>query len=186
MVGSYPKDLILKDGAEALLRPLKEEDMDPLKRFYSGLTLSDRWFMTEDTSDPGVVRRWMEDIRDGRAFSIVALVDERIVAHATLSLGTSGGLKHLGSLRIMVDPKFRRIRLGTWMLLDLIRRAMDLGLERLRSDFVVGIEDSAIEAAYKLDFTKEFVLKDYVRDQQGNYHDYQIMVKHLHKGWSDF
>ena len=72
------------------------------------------------------------------------------------------------------------------MLLDLIQLAMDMGLEMLRSDFVIGVEDAAIEAAYKLDFFKEAVLKDYVKDQRGFKYDMQIMVKRLHKDWGDF
>ncbi|MCK7504745.1 MAG: GNAT family N-acetyltransferase [Desulfobacterales bacterium] len=58
-------------------------------------------------------------------------------------------------MRIIVLPEFRQKRLGSWMLLDLIHLAMDKGLRELRADFVVGIEDAAIEAAYKLDFFKK-------------------------------
>jgi hypothetical protein len=52
----------------------------------------------------------------------------------------------------MILPEFRHIRLGTWMLLDLIQQGMDKGLEELRTDLVAGVEDPAIEAAHKLDF----------------------------------
>jgi len=38
----------------------------------------------------------------------------------------------------------------------------------------------------KLDFVAEGVFKDYFRDEDGNYYDYQIMIKQLHSGWSDF
>jgi hypothetical protein len=56
----------------------------------------------------------------------------------------------------------------------------------LRADFVVGIEDAAIEAAYKLDFFKQAVLEGYAVDPQGKPHDMMIMTKRLHKEWSDF
>ena len=68
----------------------------------------------------------------------------------------------------------------------MIRRAMELGLEKLRTDFIIGIEDMAINAVKKLDFVSEGMLKDYFRDDAGNYYDYQIMVKQLHSEWSDF
>jgi len=182
----YPKELVLKDGTDAILKPLEAEDGDALLRFYSQIPLEDRWFMKEDGADPSVIRKWATDLDTQRVFSILAWMNHRVVAHATLVRHVFGGLKHVGHLRIMVAPEVRRKRLGTWMLLDLIRRAMDSGIERLRSDFVVGLEDSAIEAAYKLDFTKECVLRDFVQDQDGRYRDYQIMVKHLHTEWSDF
>ncbi len=72
------------------------------------------------------------------------------------------------------------------MLLDLIHLAMDKGLRELRADFVVGIEDTAIETAFKLDFFKKAVLEDFVIDPQGRLHDLMIMTKRLHKDWGDF
>ena len=63
---------------------------------------------------------------------------------------------------------------------------MELNLEKLRTDFIIGVEDMAIEAAQKLDFVKEGLLRNYYRDEAGNYYDYQIMIKDLHKDWSDF
>ena len=41
-------------------------------------------------------------------------------------------------------------------------------------------------AVRKLDFVTEGIIKDYVKGERGNYHDYQIMIKQLHREWSDF
>ena len=108
------------------------------------------------------------------------------MGHATLLRQNYGSRQHVGRLQVMVSPEFRSLRLGTWMVFDLTRRAMDFGLEKLRADFVVGVEDLAIEAAIKMDFLKEGLLSDYILDEKGNYHDSQIMIKNLHKEWSDF
>jgi ABC-type thiamine transport system substrate-binding protein len=86
----------------------------------------------------------------------------------------------------MILPQYRHIRLGTWMLLDLIQLGMDKGLEELRADLVVGVEDPAIEAAQKMDFFQRGVLKNYVKDSCGNFHDLVILTKRLHKNWGDF
>jgi hypothetical protein len=72
------------------------------------------------------------------------------------------------------------------MIFDLIKYAMERGLEMLRTDFVVGVDDLAIEAVRKLDFVTEGLLRDYVKDENGNDRDYQIMIKRLHRDWSDF
>lgn len=182
----YPKELILKDGTEAVLRPLEASHGEILRRFYEDMPLSDRWYMKDDATDPAIIRQWLDAVAADRAFSILAFVENRVVAHASLLRGFFGATKHVARLRILVAPDFRHKRLGTWMLLDLIRRAMDMGLAKIRSDFVVGIEDLAIDSAYKLDFVKESVLKDYVQDPDGKSYDYQIMIKHLHRDWSDF
>jgi GNAT superfamily N-acetyltransferase len=142
--------------------------------------------MRYDVSDPAVIRNWIGGGERGDVFSIVAVTEERIVAHARLHLRQTGCFRHMGRLRIMVLPEYRNQRMGTWMLLDLIQLAMDKGLRELRADFVVGIEDVAIDTAYKLDFFKMAVLEDFVRTPRGKPHDLLIMIKHLHKDWGDF
>jgi RimJ/RimL family protein N-acetyltransferase len=182
----YPKYVVLKDGKEVMLRPLEHDDEEGLVRFYKDLQLSFRWFLKEDPCDPAVIKKWIDNQQAGKAFSILAIYEDRIVAHTSLLLRPYGGRKHVGRLRIMVVPDYRGKQLGTWMVFDLIRKGMEIGLEKIRSDFVVGVEDRAIEAFEKFDFIKEGLLKDYIKDEKGVYHDYQIMVKQLHKGWSDF
>jgi L-amino acid N-acyltransferase YncA len=182
----YPKEVVLKDKSEAVIRPLEKDDAPRLREFYADIPQKDRWYMRHDVLNPEVLRRMIEAIGKGNVFATVALVNERIVAHASLLMRGFGSTRHVGRLRITVLPKFRHLRLGTWMLLDLIQLAMDMGLDDLRADFVVGIEDAAIEAAHKLDFFKAAVLPGYVKSPRGTRYDLQIMVKRLHRLWSDY
>ncbi len=182
----YPKEIVLNDGKEAIIRPLEKGDKTLLQQFNSKIPDNDRWYMRYDVMNPEVMREWFDNIDRGNIFSIIALSENQIVAQAGLHMRGFGCTKHIGRLRIMVAPDFRHKRLGTWMLLDLIHLAMDEGLRELRADFVVGIEDAAIESAHKLDFFEKAVLKDYAKDQQGNRHDMLIMIKRLHKDWGDF
>jgi L-amino acid N-acyltransferase YncA len=180
----YPKEIVLKDCTEAIIRPLRLEDEPMLRQFYSEIPEDDRWYMRYDVRDPSVIRSWVEDPEN--VFSIVAVCATRIVAHARLHWHQYGCYHHQGRLRIIVEPQHRQKRLGSWMLLDLIHAAMERGLRELRADFVVGVEDAAVESAYKLDFFKKAVLEDFVIDRQGQLHDLMIMTKRLHKDWGDF
>ncbi|QTA89497.1 GNAT family N-acetyltransferase [Desulfonema magnum] len=182
----YPKELVLKDHKEVMLKPVEPDDHKRIVRFYQDMQLEFRWFLKEDPCDPDVVRKWIENQKSGKCFSILACYKDRIVGHAALLLRLYGGRKHVGRLRTMVAPDFAGKRLGTWMVFDLTKRAMELGLEKIRCDFVIGVEDLAVKAFRNMDFVEEGLLKHYIRDEKGNYHDYQIMIKHLHKEWSDF
>ena len=182
----YPKEIVLKDGTEAIIRPLGKEDEAALLEFYAQIPDSDRWYMKYDVMDHEVIHKWIDRIGNSTVFSTIAISENHVIGHASLHMQDFGCTKHLGRLRVMVIPKFRHKRLGTWMLLNLIRLAMDRGLEELRADFVVGIEDSAIDAAYKLDFFKKAVLEDYIAGPEGHRHDLMIMMKRLHKDWGDF
>jgi L-amino acid N-acyltransferase YncA len=175
---------VLKDCKEATIRPVENQDEDKLRLFYSRIPQEDRWYMRYDVMDPAVIRRWINAQDD--IFSTIAVCEGEIIAHARLHLRNSGCYHHQGRLRIIVMPEFRGKRLGSWMLLDLIQQAMEKGLRELRADFVVDIENAAIETAYKLDFFKKAILEDFVIDPEGRLHDLLIMTKRLHKDWGDF
>jgi L-amino acid N-acyltransferase YncA len=180
----YPKEIVLKDRTEVTIRPLEEKDEQALAQFYRLVSEEDRWYMRFDVMDPVVIRSWAEGREE--VFSIIAEAGGDLVAHARLHTHKFGCYHHQGRLRIIVLPEFRYKRLGSWMLLDLIHLALEKGLRELRADFVVGVEDGAIETAYKLDFFKKAVLEDFVIDRQGQLHDLLIMTKRLHKDWGDF
>ncbi|RPJ16238.1 MAG: GNAT family N-acetyltransferase [Desulfobacteraceae bacterium] len=182
----YPKELILKDHREIIMKPFEEMDKERLLEFYKNLPVSQKWFLKEDPSDISVIKKWIDSQNDGKAFSLAAFYEDRIVAHGTILQRLFGGRRHVGRLRIMVASDFRQIQLGTWMVFDLLRRGMEMGIEKIRADFVVGIDDPVIEAFKKLDFIEEAVLRDYVKDEKGNYYNYKIMIKQLHKELSDF
>ncbi|OQX65754.1 MAG: hypothetical protein B5M55_03005 [Desulfococcus sp. 4484_242] len=182
----YPKDVMLKDGREVILKIPEPRDRDALLAFYKALPEEERWFMKEDPVRPHVIDEWIRNHIQKRAFCVLAMDRGRVVGHAALLLRPEGSRRHVGRLRILVAKDFRGNRLGTWMIFDLMRRAMELGLERLRADFVVGVEDAAIEAVQRLDFFKEGLLRDYVQGPDGRCHDYQIMIKRLHREWGDF
>lgn len=182
----YPKEVVLKDCQEAILRTVEPGDEEELARFYGAMRSSLRWLLKEDPTRLEVVRKWIENQELGKAFSIVAVIDDRIVGHASLLVRRYGARKHVARMRVMVAPDCRSKGLGTWMVFDLTKRAMEMGMEKLRADFVAGIEDRAIAGLKKLGFVKEATLNDYIRDQDGKYYDYHIMIKDLQQGWSDF
>jgi len=182
----YPKEILLKDKSEAIIRPIEIFDEPKLGEFYAGIPAKDRWYMRHNVMDPAVLSMMIKAIGKGNVFSTVALVEKDIVGHASLLMRGFGSTEHVGRLRIAILPGYRHKRLGTWMLLDLIQCAMDKGLNDLRADFVVGIEDAAIDAACKLDFFKVAVIPEYVKSPRGKRYDLQIMVKRLHRIWSDY
>lgn len=182
----YPKECILKACEEAVIRPLESADRPMVEAFYAQVPESDRWFMNYDVMDSVVVDRWFEAVEKGKIGVTLSLCEGRVVGQASLYMREFGATSHVGRFRILVLPAFRQKRLGTWLMLDLIQLAMDHDLEALRTDLVVGIEDGAIEAAKKFDFFKHAELEDYVKDINGHAHNQVIMIKRLHRDWSNY
>lgn len=188
MFDQYPKLLVLKDGTPVLLRPMRPEDERELRAFFERIPERERWFRRENVLDPTVIHKWFENMDYMRVLPMVAIREEdgRIIANLSLHRRPWGFLSHIGHIRILVDPAYRGLRLGTWMLLDLVKLAMGMGVEKIVAEFVSGVEDAAMKGVEKLDFFKAAVLERHVKDPEGNYHDLVIMVKNLHKDWSDF
>ncbi|MCB2189116.1 MAG: GNAT family N-acetyltransferase [Deltaproteobacteria bacterium] len=184
----YPRPLILKNCCEVWLRPLDPaQDAGRVFDFFDRIPPTERWYLENDVSDPTVVRHYLLEYHPARALPIIALDEqERIVGKATLNRYHKGARGHVGKIRVVVDPAYRGQRLGTYLLLDLIQLAVDLGLEMLVLEFIRGIEDKGIRAARHLDFFEQAVLPDYARDPKGNRYDLVLMVKRLHRGWEDF
>jgi len=185
MLETYPKEVILKDGTGVTLRPIQEGDEDLLFQMFKRLSEDDRWFLNNDVSDVRLIKGWVKNLDLNKITSIVAVLEGQIISYATLIKKYYGAKSHIGKIRISVDPSFRERHLGTWMLLDLINLAMAIGLGTLVMRLVDGRDSSLIKSVEKLDFLREAVLTNYVRDRAGNPHNLVIMIKHLHRGWDD-
>jgi L-amino acid N-acyltransferase YncA len=188
MIKDYPKTIVTKDGTLVRLRPVVLEDEEGLEKFFSQLSEEERWFLRENLTDPEFLKRWMEKLDYDQMIPIIAVKDDdnSIVGYCTLYRAVSPSIRHVVHLRTMLHSAYRGQRLGSWMILDSVKLSMDLGIRKMVVEFVEGVEDAAGAAATKLDFHREAVLPDYVKDKQGNYRDLIIMTKDLHQDWGDF
>ena len=183
----YPKEVVLKNKKQVILRPYAPEDEERLKAFYNSLSEKERWFIPHDMMKPDLQCKWTEALGRECLYSIVAICEDRLVAHTNLHVGGKGNYtSHVGRLLIKVLPSFRQQRLGTWMLLDLIKLAMEKELRDLRMELVIGIDDMAIEGLRRFDFFKLAVLEEYAMDADGKRYDMLIMSKRLHRDFGDF
>lgn len=184
----YPRPVILKNGTEVTLRLLDpSSDGQRLVEFYRRIPAENRWYLWNDVSDEDVVYDQILDYDPRLVLPVVAVDEEQnIRGKATLYRYFPGARGHIARLRVVLDPWVCNQRLGTYMLLDLIQLAVNLGLELLVAELIQGIEDQGIRAASKLDFFEQARIKDYAKDPRGNYYDLVIMTKRLNQGYDDF
>jgi L-amino acid N-acyltransferase YncA len=188
MLKDYPKKIVTKDGTQVSLRPVVTGDEEALVSFFSQIPSDEQWFLRERLHEPMFLKKWMSKLDYDHMLSIIAVKDDdnTIIANLTLYRSASPSIRHVVHLRTTVHPKFRGMRLGSWMILDSVKLSMDLGIHKVIAEFVSGVEEAAIAAAQKLDFHEEAALKNYVRARDGSYRDLMIMVKDIHQEWSDF
>jgi ribosomal protein S18 acetylase RimI-like enzyme len=178
LLEKYPSKVDLKDGTQLTLKAMTKQDERALMDFFESLTEEDRLYLRNDVSSYRVVREWFENLNYKRVFPLLAWADNRIVANATLHRKPFGWMRHVGEIRIVVSPEFRKRGLARIMAAEIIANAEEAGLEKLMAEMAVS-QKSALEAFHKLGFKDEATLKGYIRDGKGRVHDLLIMTLDL-------
>lgn len=182
----YPKELVLTDGTEVTLVPLAEAHLEALRSFYEMVSEEERFTLREDPLDQELQLSWLKDQERLKAWHVVALREKRVVGHSFLVKGNYGMRRHIGIVAVILSFDFKGKGLGTWMLLDLIKRAMELELEKIVVEIVEGIDNGLVDALRRMDFQEMAILKDFCKDKAGNLRDLILMGKNLHAHWGDF
>src|SRR3712207_5885390 len=94
-----------------------------------------------------------------------------------------GWSDHVGEVRLVVDPECRGQQLGRRLARQAVLDATELGLKKL---FVEGVaeQEGAVGMVEKLGFRAEGLLRDQVRDRDGELHDLIILGHLVEEEWA--
>ena len=98
-----------------------------------------------------------------KVIPIVAVSRNAIVADATLHLNRTPVRRHVGEVRIVVDPAFREVGLGGRLIREVLDIAAALGLTKLAFELVAQREREAICAAERVGFKEVATLENRVK-----------------------
>ena len=167
-------------GQDVEIRAPSPQDADRLERFFARVPPSDRTFFKEDVRDPAVVEQWTGGSGGSRA---LALGRGGAVLAAASVVPLSGWSDHVAELRLVVDARHRRRRLGTtlarWALLEAVR----MGSQKVVVE-VLADQEPAIAMFQGLGFVPEALLRDHVRGRDGKLHDLLLLAHAVRGNWS--
>ncbi len=112
------------------------------------------------------------------------VVGEEIVADGTLELAGEGWKRHVGELRLIVAPAYRRRGLGMRLARELFLLAAGARVEEILVR-MMRPQRAARAIFRKLGFHREVVIPDYVRDQSGATQDMILMRCDLEALWQE-
>jgi GNAT superfamily N-acetyltransferase len=170
----YPKDLELKDAFTCVLRPLETTDELAFHEFFLAVPTQERMFIKHRVTEPEVIREWCKNIDLGRNLPLLAVLDGRIIADATLHQQLGGWKRHIGRVSVLVHPKFRGRGLAKALITEINSIARQVGLEKVEAEFI-GEQQAAIKMFGLLGFQPLCRLPDYVKDMEAVTHDYILM-----------
>jgi RimJ/RimL family protein N-acetyltransferase len=179
----FPRTIHLRDGLTLSVRPTGEGDEAVLLDFYRELPQEDRLFLKDDVTTESWAERFIRRIGRGEATSLIAELDGKVLAEATLYRATHGWSTHVGELRVAVARAYRRKGLATALAGLLVRLATDQGVDKFIVE-VVENQVAALRTFEKLGFHKEAVLRDHVKDRSGMRRDLLILANDVSHIWA--
>lgn len=179
----YPKFIQLKNLEQVMLRLMVPEDEEKLLEFFKNVPHDDRLVLRDDTTDPGVIKRWVNEIDYDKVYPVVAEHKNKIVGDATLHMKRFGWQRHIGEIRVVVAKEFRGQGLGRVLIHELLEKAAGVGLNHIQLSFV---ETQALEMKVfeRMGFRKIATLPKYVIDVTGQEHDLIIMTTRVSDIWN--
>ena len=162
------------------IREPSPDDLDAVLAFFERVPESERTFFKEQVLDRATVEGWLTADRGRRALAFDD--DGRVVGYVAV-VRLSGWSDHVGDVRLVVDPDQRGKGLGRTLARWALLQALDAGLTKLTVE-VVAEQEGAVAMFGGLGFTAEGLLRDHVRDRDGQLRDLVLLSHSVADAWS--
>ncbi len=162
------------------IREPSAQDLDALLAFFARVPESERTFFKEAVLDRATVEGWLTSDRGRRA---LAHGDDGTVVGYAAVIPLTGWSDHVGELRLVVDPERRGQGLGRALARWALLQAIDCGLGKLTVE-VVAEQEGAVAMFTGLGFQAEALLRDHVRDRDGELRDLVVLSHSVADAWS--
>jgi ribosomal protein S18 acetylase RimI-like enzyme len=161
--------------------PLSADHGGALVRFFADLPAGDRTFIKEEVTDPATVRAWAAGPAGSSRW--IAVDDRGAVLGYVAVLPMAGWSDHVGEIRLVVAPAARGTGLGRDLARHALVQAVEAGLTKLVVE-VVPDQGPALALFSALGFTGEALLRDQIRDRDGQLRDLMVLAHHVGDTWS--
>ncbi len=178
----YPKEVALENGS-VTFRLMEPKDRDVMLAFARTLPPDDLLFLRMDITSPDAIDEWVRNLEAGRTTTLIAESNSSIAGYASVHHNDVTWSRHVGEIRVIVGPEYRRRRLGRYLTDEVFAIARELGLRKITAHMTPD-QKGARATFERLGFQPEALLADYVIDREGRTRDLLIM-SHDVAGFSD-
>ena len=170
---SYPRTVNIDAGAIEF-RPMAQADEAAVLEFARGLPSHDLLFLPRNISEPKVLSAWIKEIERGIIVSLLAVKGGKVVGCGTVVRDPHSWSPHVGEIRNVVSPQVRGLGVGRALSQETVALALEMGLEKLVVQMTVD-QVTAIALFEGMGFRGEALLREHVRDLDGNKHDIVVL-----------
>ena len=153
---------------------MAEVEEATVARFVSEIPLHDLLFLERDIRQPKVLAAWRKAIEQGSVHSLVAIAGGEIVATTAGVREPLSWSAHVAEVRLLVLADWRGKGVGRALLEARIDQAITEGAAKLTARMTPD-QRGAITLFEETGFRGEALLRDHVRDAEGQLHDLAIL-----------
>ncbi|MBA4179264.1 MAG: GNAT family N-acetyltransferase [Anaerolinea sp.] len=157
------------------LRYMDAGDKPAMLAFARALPEHDLLFLRRDITQEPAVDSWLRDIEAGLITTVLAISDGEIVGYGTIHRNDLRWSAHVAELRVMVAESMRGKGLGRILTQEAFAIALASGIEKIEARMTLD-QKGAISTFEGLGFRPEALLRDQVKDREGNKHDMLILT----------
>ena len=168
------------DGRTIEIRAFERGDVVAVGQFAAALPIHDLLFLSRDIQHARVIEAWQQAISDGEIESLVAIDGDTVVGTSAIVRDPLSWSAHVAELRLLVAPSMRGHGLGRIMLDASIKIASERGAIKLIAHMTPD-QKGAIALFEESGFRGEAMLRDHVRDREGNVFDLAILSLDLRR-----
>ena len=162
------------DAGEIEFRLMSRTDEVAVLDFAQKLPTHDLLFLPRNISQPKVLSAWINEIERGDITSLLAVRAGKVVGCGTLVRDPHSWSPHVGEIRMVVSQDVRGQGVGRALSQQTFALALGAGLEKLSVQMTVD-QQAAIALFESLGFKAEALLREHVRDVEGNKHDIVVL-----------
>jgi RimJ/RimL family protein N-acetyltransferase len=170
---SYPRH-VKTDAGDIEFRLMTRADEPAVLTFAQELPTHDLLFLPRNISEPKVLSAWINEIERGDIVSLLALKDGVVVGCGTVVRDRHSWSPHVGEIRMVVSLDVRGRGVGRALSQETFALALGAGLEKLSVQMTVD-QRGAIALFESLGFKAEALLRNHVRDVDGQTHDMVVL-----------
>jgi L-amino acid N-acyltransferase YncA len=171
---TYPRSQLV--GSQTVtLRLMGADDKAAVLDFARALPAHDLMFLQRDITDPAEVDDWIKDIESGETTTVLAVLpDGRIAGYAGVQRSRLPWSAHVAELRVLLATELRGHGLGRVLTGDAFAIALSEGIEKMMARMTLD-QRGAIAVFEGIGFRPEALMRDHVKDRDGNTHDLLVL-----------
>ena len=172
-VRKYPQSVKV-GSSKVTLRGMTPGDKAGILAFARAMPHHDLLFLRRDITQEVEVDAWVADTQSGIMTTVIAEQGAEIVGYGSMHRNDLSWSAHVAELRVSVAPMMRGKGLGRILTQEVFAIALGSGVEKMVAQMTLD-QKGAIATFEGMGFRPEALLRDHVKDRDGNKHDLLVL-----------